>query len=146
MPIRVKSIAEVAKKWGEITPGRSAYYEAGASNAGDEWLKQTLAAAASFKAALSAANIQQLFAGGVARAGAAKFNRKVKEVGIARFGQGVAAGVPDYAAGEAPMLEALAGVELGPRAPRGSAINYARVEKVGVALNRKRLALRAAGG
>ena len=87
-----------------------------------------------------------MFSGGVAKAGAAKYTRKAVEVGVGRFGSGVTAGIPDYQSGEAPMLEAIAGVELGARAPRGSTINYARVEKVGAALNKKRMALRAAGG
>ena len=145
MPISVKPVAEVAAKWGEVTPGRSSYYQKGVTGAGTQWERNTAAAAAAYKAAVSAANIEKMFAGGVKKAGGAKYERKATDVGVSRFGPGVSAAVPDYLAGVAPMLEAIAGVTLTPRAPRGSDINYNRVKEVGTALAKKRLALRAAG-
>jgi hypothetical protein len=145
MAIKVKSVAEVAKKWAEVTPGRSAYYEAGASVAGAEWESGAVAAAASFKAAISAGNIQAMYAGGVKKAGAAKYNRKVKDVGVGRFGQGVTAAVPDYSTGVEPMLATIAAITLPARQPRGSAANLQRVSVIATELNKKRLALRAAG-
>ena len=48
MGIKVKPIAEVAKKWGEVTPGRSGYYEAGVKGAGSDWEANTKAAAKSY--------------------------------------------------------------------------------------------------
>lgn len=145
MAVKVKPAADVAKKWLDVTPGRAGYFEAGAVGAGDEWERQALAAQAAFKAAISAANIGAMFAGGVKKAGAAKYNRKVKDVGVARFSQGVQAAGPDYLAGVEPMLATIAGLTLPARAPRGSESNLARVREIAVALNKKRLSLRAAG-
>ena len=145
MAVKVKSIAEVAKKWGDVTPGRAAYYEAGAVQAGGDWEAKTVAASKAFKAGISAGNIEQMFAGGVKKAGAEKYNRKVKDVGVARFSQGVQAAVGDYQTGVQPMLDTIASLTLSPRAPRGSEANLARVREVATALNKKRLALRAAG-
>ncbi len=145
MAIKVKSAAEIAKKWGEVTPGRQSFYEAGAVGSGAEWEAGTTAAAASFKAAVSASNIDALFKGGIKKAGAEKYNRKVKEVGVARFGQGVTASIADMASGMGPMVETIAGLTLSARQPRGSEGNLTRVREVATALHKKRLALRTAG-
>ena len=143
--IKVKPLAEVVGKWADVTPGRSAYYEKGATGAGADWEAKAKAAAAQFKAAVSAANIDKMFSGGITRAGAEKYNRKVKDVGVGRFGPGVSAARADYDKGVAPMLEEIAKVDLPSRQPRGSSANYQRSVVIGTALNKKRLALRAAG-
>ena len=143
--IKVKSADEVARKWAEVTPGRSQYYEAGAGEAGDEWEKNTAAAAGAYRQAVTSPNIENMFRGGVKKAGAGKFNRKVKDVGVGRYGPGVQAAQGDMQSGIAPMLETISGLTLSPRAPRGSDANYRRVSEVGTALHKKRLALRAAG-
>lgn len=145
MAVKVKPVAEVVAKWLSVTPGRASYYEQGAVGSGGEWESKTVAAGAAFKAGVSAGNIQQMFVGGVKRAGAAKFDRKVKDVGVARFGQGVSAAGPDFSTGIEPMLSTIASLTLPARAPRGSEANLARVREIAVALNKKRLALRAAG-
>lgn len=143
--VTVKSLAEVVRKWLDVTPGRASYYEQGASNAGAEWEKEASLAKAAFKAAVTAGNIGEMFAGGIKNAGAEKYNRKVKAVGVPRFSQGVQAAGPDFQKGVEPMLATIAGLTLSARAPRGSESNLARVREIAVALNRKRMALRAAG-
>ena len=145
MALKVKSAEEVSKKWGEVTPGRSVYYESGAVTSGGDWETNTKNAASAYKAAVSAGNIQQMFAGGVAKAGAAKYTRKVKDVGVARFGQGVSAAVGDMKDGVAPFLETMAGLTLPARAPRGDASNLNRVAAIATANHKKRLQIRAAG-
>ena len=143
--IKVKSVTEVRDKWLDVTPGRASYYEKEAAVAGDDWEKGAIAASGAFKAGISAANIEALFTGGIKRAGSAKYERKVKEVGVARFSQGVGAAGPDFEAGVAPFLEEISRITPTKRGPRGSEGNYARVREIGVALHKKRLALRAAG-
>ncbi|MBA7575414.1 hypothetical protein ES708_17243 [subsurface metagenome] len=143
--IKVKSVTEVRDKWLDVTPGRASYYEKEASVAGADWEKGAADASGAFKAAISAANIEALFKGGIKRAGGAKYERKVKDVGVARFSQGVSAAGPDFEAGVSPFLDEIAKITLTARQPRGSEANYARVRDIGVALHKKRLALRAAG-
>src|SRR3990167_836147 len=145
MPTKVKSAAEVAAKLADQTPGRSAFYEAGVRGAGPDWEAGTLASAANYKAAVTAGNIDKLFAGGVKKAGAAKYTRKAVEIGVGRFSSGVTAGKVDYQAGIAPMLETIAGVTPPARKPRGDELNLARVRVYSAALHAKRLAERAAG-
>ena len=146
MPTDVKPAADIAAKWARVTPQRSADYEAGASNAGAKQNANAIAAAKAFQAAVTAGNIAQLFAGGLRRAGADKYNRKVKEVGVQRFGPGVQAAQADMASGMAPMVETIAAITPPARAPRGDTSNQQRSIVYQVALNKKRLALRAAGG
>lgn len=145
MKVKVKPLTEVADKWADVTPGRASYYEAGASVAGTDWETRALAAAAAYKAAVSAGNIDKMFAGGIRKAGAEKYNRKIVDVGASRFGPGVTAAKADYSSGIAPMLDELAKIDLPARQPRGSSANLQRVAAIADALHKKRLALRAAG-
>ena len=142
--ISVKSAADIAQKWAEVTPGKSGYYATEAPAAGAEWEANTVAAGGTYTAGIAVAGIGKRFIGGVKRAGAAKFARKVKDVGVARYGPGVAAAQADMSAGMADYVGVLEGLEIPDRGPRGSPGNYAIVEKVGSALHKKRLAVLAA--
>lgn len=146
MAIKIKNVSEIRDKWLEVTPGRQQYYEAGAVGAGEDWARNAAAAASAFQSAITAGNIGQMYKGGIARAGAEKYNRKVKDVGVARFSQGVQAAGQDFEAGFAPFAQTIGALTLTARQPRGSEANLARVREVAVALNKKRLSLRAAGG
>lgn len=145
MPTKVPTADAVAKKWADVTPGRSAYYEAGVKTAGPDWEKNATAAAGAFKAAISAGNIQAMFTGGIKRAGSEKYQRKASGVGKDRFGAGVTAAVSDMQSGMSPMLDAISKVDPPARQPRGSAANQQRSVVYQVALNKARLALRSAG-
>jgi len=143
--IKVKPVTEVRDKWLDVTPGRATYYEKEALMAGDDWEKGATAASGAYKAGISAANIETLFKGGIKRAGAAKYERKVKAVGVTRFSQGVTEAGPDFEAGVTPFLDEISKLTLPVRQPRGSEANLARVREITVSLHKKRLALRAAG-
>lgn len=145
MTIKVKSAAEVATKWAGVASQRGTEYKAGVAGAGPDWQKGAVNAAPAFKAAVQAPNIQQLFSGGVTKAGSDKYVRKASGVGADRYGPGVTAAQPDYQAGMDPMLATIASVNLPDRAPRGNTNNLNRVAAVDAALHAKRLALRAAG-
>jgi len=143
--IKVKAAADVAKKWAEVTPGRQAYYEAGAKAAGADWETNTVNGAAAFKAGVTAGNIEKMFVGGVKKAGAAKYTRKITDVGVSRFSQGVGAATADMQAGVEPYLATIAALTLPARQPRGSTANLQRVGMIANELNKKRLSLRAVG-
>jgi hypothetical protein len=141
----VPSAEDVAKKWSEETPRRATYYEKNTPPAADRWATETTAATENYKGAVAAADIGRKFAGGVKKAGAAKFKRKVESVGIGRFGPGVTAALDDMKSGVDPYLPVIAATEIGARKPRGDPGNYDRVKKIGDALHSKRLAVLAAG-
>jgi hypothetical protein len=145
MAIRVKSAADVVAKWVDVTPGRTAYYEKFAVPAGGDWEAGATAAAGTYKAGISVADIEGRYRGGVKRVGAEKYSRKVRDVGVARFGPGVTAARADYDKGVTPFLDEIAKLTLPPRAPRGDPRNLERVAVIAKALAAKRLAQRAAG-
>ena len=135
---------DVVKKWVEETPRRSTYYEKETPKAAELWEGNTILAASTYKTAIQATDIDARFKGGVKKAGAAKFKRKVIDVGIARFGPGVTAAKTDYDSGVDPYLAELATVDVRARGPRGDVGNLDRVKAIMDALHKKRLALLAA--
>lgn len=144
--IKVKSIEASTTKWAEKARGASAEFATEAEASAEIWARNTAGAADTYGQAISAAGIKERFRRGVVRAGAAKFARKIREVGADRFASGVDAAVMDYKAGAEPYYSTIAGLTLSARKPRGDPANYRRVEEIGKALNAKRLALLGAGG
>jgi len=143
--VEVPSAADASAKWAEVTPGRSTYYMANTKGKGSKWEANAKVAMGTYKLAVSAANIAALFAGGIKRVGGAKFDRKVEALGEGRFGPGVTAAKVDMETGITPYLAEIAATDIPARKPRGDAGNYKRSQDIGVALNKKRLALSAAG-
>jgi len=144
--IKVKSAEASASKWSE-NAGRAAEVFATEAEAGAEaWARNTAASADTFHMAVSAAGVKERFRRGVTRAGAAKFARKIREVGRDRFAPGVAAALTDFQSGVEPYLQTIAALTLSARKPRGDPANYRRVEEIGKALNAKRMALLGSGG
>lgn len=145
MPITVKSAAVSGDKLVQAAQARATEYSANAQAAGDKQAAAVQASGANFLQAITAAGIKERYLKGSAKAGAAKYARKVREVGANRFSEGVAAGKQDYVANVEPYLSTIAGLTLTARQPRGSAGNYARVKAIGDALNAKRLAMLGSG-
>ncbi len=139
--IRAISPGDVAEKWSTVTPGRSSFYESGTEGKGGEWESKTVGAKGTYKTAISAAGIEDRFSGGVRRAGGGKWERKIKAVGVSRFGPGIGAAKDDYLTGVSDYLSMLSGMSIPDRGPRGDPGNYAIVQKVGEALHKKRLSL-----
>ena len=146
MAIKVKPIEASTQKWSENAGRAAGEFAANAEASAEEWARNTAASADNFHMAITAANIKERFRRGVVRAGAAKFARKIRDVGQARFGPGVAAALEDYKTGVEPYLSTIAALTLSPRKPRGDPSNYNRVQEIGKALNAKRLALLGSGG
>ena len=146
MATKIASAAEIAAKWREVTPTRQRFYAENTPQAAAEWEANTKAAASTYQAAISAGDMGRRFAGGVARAGAAKFSRKVTDVGAGRFGAGVQAAVQDMQSGFEPFQQVIASVTPPRKGPRGDSGNLARVSAYTEPLNKKRLALLGAGG
>lgn len=146
MALKVKDITTSTTKWTENAGRAAEAFAVNAEASADIWARNTGAAADTFGQAIAAPNIKERFRRGVARAGAAKFARKIRDVARDRFAPGIAAAVVDYKAGVEPYFATLAALTLTARKPRGDPANYRRVEEVGKALNARRLALLGAGG
>lgn len=145
MAIKVKGAEASAEKWRENAGRAADSYADNAEAAANDWATRTQAAADTFGQAVSAAGIKERFRRGVAKAGAQKYARKIKDVARDRFAPGVAAAEDDYKSGAEPYLATIAGLTLSTRKPRGDPANYRRVEEVGKALNAKRLAMLGSG-
>lgn len=141
MAIKVKPIEASTTKWSENAGRAAEAFATEAEASADIWARNTAAASDTYGSAISAPGIKERFRRGVARAGAAKFARKIRDVGRDRFAPGVAAASVDYKTGVEPYFATLASLTLAARKPRGDPANYHRVEQVGKALNAKRLAL-----
>lgn len=146
MALKVKPIDASTTKWTENAGRAAEEFASRAEAAADDWARNTAAAADTFNQAITAPGIKERFRRGVARAGAAKFARKIKDVARDRFAPGIAAASTDYHAGVEPYFATLAALTLDQRKPKGDPANYRRVEQVGKALNSKRLALLGGGG
>lgn len=144
--IKVKDVSASATKWTE-NAGRSAEsYATGAESSAEEWARKTAASADTYGQAITAPGIKTRFQRGVAKAGSAKYARKIRDVARDRYAPGVAAASTDYQSGAEPYFTTIAGLTLSPRKPRGDPGNYSRVQEVGKALNAKRLALLGSSG
>lgn len=141
---KVPELADTVTRWAEITATRSTRYATETEGMGSEWEKGATDAGKTFQAAVQAGDIGKRFLGGV-KGSAAKFDRKIKDVGESRFGPGVAAGKADYSEGVDSFLAVIPTVEIPERAARGADANYDRSSKIGKALHAKRLAELGAG-
>ena len=146
MALNVKPIDASSTKWTDNAGRAATEYAINAAAGAESWARNTAGAADTFGQAISAPGIKNRFRSGVVKAGAAKYARKINDVGKDRFGPGVAAAKDDYKSGAEPFFSTLAGLTLSGRKPKGDPANYKRVEEVGKALNAKRLAMLGGGG
>lgn len=138
----VPPIGLVAAKWRRRVEGASEDYKLGVQQKGGRWQQAADAASGSFKLAISAGDIEARFKAGISKAGQAKYLRRATAVGPDRYAQAAPIAEPDFSAGMAPFLQAIASVDLPARGPRGSAQNYNRVKPIGDALSRLRTGAR----
>jgi hypothetical protein len=146
MAINVKPIEQSTDKWKDNAARAADAFAIEAEAGADAWARNTASSAETFQQAITAPGIKERFRKGVNRAGAAKFARKIRDVGRDRFAPGVAAADMDYKAGVEPYFATISALTLSARKPRGDPANYKRVEEIGKALNAKRLALLGGGG
>ena len=136
---RIKSISEIAKKYSEVTPGRTAYYKSGIEHPKKDWEDETAGAEDAFEAGIADAISRKAFGSGVRDAGTEKWKRKALEVGVSRWGPGVRAAGDDYSKGFAPYRDVIEGVTLPPRGRKGDPRNYERVTAIGKALHDRKI-------
>jgi len=144
--LKVKPIDNAVTKWNENASRAGPEFAANAEAAAEDWSRNTQAASDNYHMSVTAAGIKERFRRGVAKAGASKFARKIREVAQTRYSTGISAAQTDYRQGAEPYFSILAGLSLSPRKPRGDPANYRRVDEVGKALHAKRLAMLGGGG
>lgn len=137
----IRSVDQIASKWAEVTPMRSADYAAGIANPRRSWSAAAKAAESAYEAGVTKAISRKAFGKGVGKAGDEKWARKASTRGVANWGPGVAEAKGDYAAGFAPYQAAIAACTLPPRYAKRDPRNLARVKAIVDALVAKKESL-----
>lgn len=135
--IRIKDTASLAKKFINRAGAASKDYEDGVRAAGADWENGAKNGGDNYRIAVTQAASEGRYERGISAAGAAKYVQKATTLGPQRFQTGVQAAEGDWARGSQPYLDALKGVELPPRRPRGQ--NAARAQAVADRLHQMRV-------
>lgn len=130
----IKTMADISKKWADVTPQRAPQYEQGVRSPKRDWAQGASAASDAWKAGVTEAVTKDRFKVGVNKAGTAAWQRGAIDKGTARFGPGVQAAAPDYAKGFAPFRDVIANTTLPPRYARRDPRNLERVKVMATAL------------
>ena len=136
----IKSVAEIARKYVRVTPGRTEDYALGVRSPRVDWQSATSAAEGAWEAGLQAAISAKRFGAGVQEAGTAKWQRKAAGVGKDRWAPGIREGAQDFEKGFAPYAQVIEGLELPPRGPKGDPNNIERVRLMAEALHARKVA------
>ena len=126
----IRSVDQIASKWAEVTPMRSADYAAGVAAPRRSWAAATKGAEKAYEDGVQKSIARHAFGKGVTKAGDEKWSRKSQTRGVANWGPGVAEAKGDYAAGFAPYQAAIAACVLPPRYARRDPRNLARVKAI----------------
>ena len=134
MAIRIKDTGTLAKKFTRNAGAAAGDYKDSVAQAGSDWETNTKAGASNYAAGVQQAISDDRFSKGVANAGAAKFVARASTLGAQRYPSGVGAAEGDWAKGAQPYLDALKGIDLPPRRPKGDPGNQARANAVAMRL------------
>ncbi len=130
MAINIKDTGALAEKFGRRAQGAGADYKSGVQSPRRSQAGSAVAQADVWSAAVSSGDAKARFVSNLNKAGDEKWQRKSSTVGADRYPAGAAAAKGDWAAGVAPILDALRSTTLPPRGLRRSPQNIARVQAV----------------
>lgn len=132
--IRIKDTGSLAKKFVQRASAAAGDYKDGVAAAGGDWETNTKASEDNYAAGVQAAIGDKRFGKGVAASGASKYVNRASTLGAQRYPSGVGAAEGDWSKGAQPYLDALKGMDLPPRRPKGDPGNQARANAVAVKL------------
>ena len=121
-----------SSKWARRASASAGDYAAGVSSPRRSQSQSAIASKDVYAAGVNAAIAAGSYEKGLAKAGDAKWQKGVRDVGQSRYSQGVATSETEYSAGFRPFVSVLEGLDLGPKGPKGT--NYGRTQIVGEAL------------
>lgn len=132
--IRIKDTGTLAKKFVQRAGQAGGDYKTGVEQSGADWETKTKAGAGNWADGVNQAIADKRFERGVSDAGAAKFVTRATTLGAQRYPTGVAAAEGDWAKGAQPYLDALKGMDLPLRRPKGDPANQQRANAVAMRL------------
>ncbi len=131
---KIRDVGSIAQKWGTVTPQRADQYTQGVQNPKRSWAAGASAAEGNYKISVIEAANAGRYGRGVQKTGDAGWQKAAVELGGARFGTGVQAGIGKYQERFAPFVSVISGTSLPPRGPKGSPANLQRVAVMAAAL------------
>jgi hypothetical protein len=129
MAINIKDTGALAEKFAKRAQAAGADFKSGVLAPRRSQSQEAIAAADRWLGGVTAAGTTA-FTRGLQKAGDEKWQRKSSTVGADRYPAGAAAAKSDWAAGVAPILDALRSLSLPPRGLRRSPQNISRVQAV----------------
>jgi hypothetical protein len=132
--IRVKDTATIAKKFVRNASAAAGDYKIGVEAAGADWESNARAGEGNYEAGVQQSIADKRFSKGIAAAGQQKYVQRASSLGAQRFPTGVGAAEGEFAKGAQPYLDALKGMDLPPRRPKGDPGNQLRAQAVAARL------------
>ena len=136
--MEVKSATEAAEKHARVCAQRSADYADGIERPRRDWEAATLAAEDNYGAGVQAAIAEGRFGRGVSNAGTETWKKGAREKGVVRWAPGVSLAKAKYQAKIAGVLNALSGIALPARGPKGDPRNIERVAVIARELHERK--------
>jgi len=130
----IKSIAEIGKKFIDVTPQRQSEYGEGVKAPKVDWESATAAAEPNYEDGVQKAIARKAFGHGVKEAGTAKYQKGVAEKGVARWPVGVRLALAAFVKGFGPYRDEIERTTLPPRYARRDPRNLDRVAAIDKAL------------
>lgn len=140
MQVKFKDIASSATKFTQRGANAAGDYTKNASAAGSTWHDNTAASEANYQAGVQEAISRGAFGKGVNKAGPTKYANQITAVAGPRYSDGISKAGPAWQKGFGPIASAVAGKDIGPRGPRGSAQNKQRASAMADAFRAAKLA------
>lgn len=132
--MEVKDLGKSAGKFKTRAGAASGDYADGAVSAAGRWKTAVEASEDTWKEGVAAAAARGAFKRGLAKAPADYYAERVKKLGQARYGQGVAEGAGNWQEGFAPFADALKAMPLPAKGPKGDPRNQQRSVEVQIRL------------
>jgi len=126
----IRSIEQIAKKFAQVTPGRSEDYRFGVENPRRDWATAAAAAESAYEGGVQQAIAKKRFGKGVKKAGTQVWQEGAITKGTARWGPGVVLAQDKYARNFAPYRDAIERTTLPPRYQRRDPRNLDRVKAI----------------
>ena len=139
MPATI-GLERTADKWVRRAGVARPDYEAGIDKPKRTWMAATIAAKKTFREAITAPEIPEMYAAGARAAGDEKWSAMAKGKGADRYSKGVELGEPYYRARMGNVLGVIEKTVLPVRGPAGSEKNWERSRKMGMELRAWKLA------
>ena len=136
---KIRSMTDIANKWGSVTPQRTQFYQQGVEKPLNDWEENTMAGEQAYAQGVQQAAAEGRFGRGVSKVGTEKWKKKATTKGVQRWAPGVQGAQDDFAQGFAPYADVIEGTTLPPRYSRGDPRNMERSAAMARALAQARI-------